>query len=297
MNALIEKEKRSIQFIRNANDLALQMNNDGFHVAFSGGKDSQVLYHLMEASGCKFKAHMQITTVDPPQLMKFIRSSYKNVSLHLPKENMSKLIERKGILPMRDVRYCCQEYKEFAGAGTCTCIGIRKYESNQRAKRNSIEISGNKGINYEIEGGKLIQRKVQFDLFEVSSETIITCVKGSDKIIISPIFQWTNRDVWSFLKENNIPTCELYRLGFHRIGCMFCPMASKKEKRLELKLFGNFAEKIYIKSIRTLMNQGKYQEFRSAEDVFMWWISNTNRDEWLLSQKYKKADLFNENAQ
>lgn len=42
-NQLIELERKAIRFIRNAERLALRMDERGFHVAFSGGKDSQVL--------------------------------------------------------------------------------------------------------------------------------------------------------------------------------------------------------------------------------------------------------------
>ena len=302
---LINKEKEAIKFIRNAEQLALQLSDEGFHVAFSGGKDSQVLYHLMELSGCKFTAHMQVTTVDPPQVMKFIRNNYPNVKLHLPKvydvekgiyvpTNMRKIILKHGILPMRNVRFCCQELKEQAGAGTCTCVGVRAAESSRRAKRKMVERYDKKKIpknkpDLEIQGCKLTEKpKQQFDLFEVKKDTIVTCVRGDDKVIISPIFKWSDADVWNWIRGNNIEYCELYDAGFTRIGCMFCPMRSGKTKRtIELKMFERMAEKIYIRAIRELMQQGKYQEFDTAEDVFMWWISNSNRDEFLAKQTNK----------
>ncbi len=83
---LLLKEKEAVKFIRNAYSLALDMNQNGFHVAFSGGKDSQVLYALMQETGCKFTAHMQVTSVDAPQLMKFVRANYPEVELHRPIE-------------------------------------------------------------------------------------------------------------------------------------------------------------------------------------------------------------------
>jgi hypothetical protein len=42
------------------------------------------------------------------------------------------------------VRWCCEEYKENAGAGKVTLIGIRHQESTRRAKRNEVEISSRK---------------------------------------------------------------------------------------------------------------------------------------------------------
>ncbi len=288
MKQLLRKEQEAIKFIRKAYSLACEMSDNGFHVAFSGGKDSQVLLALMEESGCKYSAHMQVTSVDPPQLIKFVREKYSNVQLHLPEKSMRKLILQKGMLPMRQSRFCCEKLKEHAGAGSCTCVGVRAAESPKRAKRSSIEISGMKGVGFEIDENNSLSCKPMFDLFEVQSETVITCISGRDKVIISPIFRWSDADVWNFIRGNRIEYCELYNMGFHRIGCMFCPMASAKEKAKELSLFRRHAEKIYIRSICELMERGKYSEFDTPEDVFFWWISNKNRDEWLAYNKMKK---------
>ena len=38
---------------------------EGYHVAFSGGKDSKVFYHLGKEEGVKFNAIYTLTNVDP----------------------------------------------------------------------------------------------------------------------------------------------------------------------------------------------------------------------------------------
>lgn len=291
-NQLIELERKAIRFIRNAERLALRMDERGFHVAFSGGKDSQVLLALVEMAGVKHHAEMQVTTVDSPNLMKFVRTYYPQVHLNLPKLNMRQLILKKKMLPTRQARFCCAFLKEQAGAGTCTCLGIRKAESSQRAKRHNVEVLGQR-IGYEIHDGQLHTIKGGEQLFETDTETKIYCVNGKDKVVISPIFEWSDKDVWDFIKGNNMPYCDLYDMGFHRIGCLFCPMASVKEKRKELELFPRFAEKVYIRAIRELMAQtGNYSNFDSPEQVFEWWISNENAADWL-SNKRNQQNLFN----
>ena len=66
---LQRKIDHPIDLLRRAEPLAMRMHPDGFHLAFSGGKDSQVLYHIAQMAGVKFKAHMQVTTIDPPEVM------------------------------------------------------------------------------------------------------------------------------------------------------------------------------------------------------------------------------------
>jgi hypothetical protein len=53
-------------------------------------------------------------------------------------------------------------------------------------------------------------------------------------------------------------------------------------------MFPRFAQKIYISAIKVLREKGTFQEFASSEDVFFWWISNKNRDEFLSNKRMKK---------
>ena len=144
---------------------------------FSGGKDSVALYHLAKMAGVKFKAHMQITNIDPPELMRFVRSQYPDVVLHRPEINIYKLIEKKKMLPIRTKRYCCAYLKEQAGGGTVTLLGIRAAESPRRAARNEVQIG-----NHRFSGS--------FDQFNRNKERDFACVGGKDKIMLSPIYRW-----------------------------------------------------------------------------------------------------------
>ena len=131
----------AVAFIRRAESLALKMDARGIHVAFSGGKDSQVLLALAEMAGVRHHAEMQLTSVDPPQVVRFVRENYPQVHLNRPRTTMYKLIIRKHILPTRIIRYCCSEFKEFAGRGSVTATGIRRAESVRRKKRTTTLMS------------------------------------------------------------------------------------------------------------------------------------------------------------
>ena len=247
----------SIRLLRKAQKLALTYDSDdGFFLAFSGGKDSQALYHVAKLAGVRFRAHMNFTSVDPPQVIRFVRTCYPDVITHAPVKSIFALAVDRGILPSMRIRWCCVDLKESAGAGKVTLIGIRKQESTRRAKRHEIEVS-NKQFSGDFAQFKKWQRKtisvkeaallrrmkregkkVNEDYFSVNQQDQVRCINGQDSILISPIFNWTEKDVWYFLNEVvRVPHCELYDQGYHRIGCILCPMSSPRQKQREMQDF------------------------------------------------------------
>jgi len=144
---------------------------EGYYLAFSGGKDSVVIYDLAVKAGVKFDAHYSITGVDPPELVKFIKQQYPDVKRHRPEETMWSLIERK-MPPTRIKRFCCEVLKEKGGNGRLVITGIRREESSKRAGRRMVE----------------------------------NCLKGrKGTIFLHPIIDWKESDVWQYIRENNIP--------------------------------------------------------------------------------------------
>lgn len=115
---------------------------EGYFVAFSGGKDSQCIYHLCEMAGVKFDAHYNVASVDPPELVHFIREKYPDVEREIPRDKdgqpvtMWNLIPQKLMPPTRIARYCCEHLKEKAGVGRMTVTGVRWAESRSRAEKH-----------------------------------------------------------------------------------------------------------------------------------------------------------------
>jgi len=73
---------------------------EGYYLAFSGGKDSVVIKALADMAGVKYDAHYSLTTVDPPELVRFIKEKHPEVEIVKPKLSMWKLIEKN-----RDAAY------------------------------------------------------------------------------------------------------------------------------------------------------------------------------------------------
>lgn len=159
------------------------------------------------------------------------------------------------------------EFKETAGAGRVTLIGIRKAESTRRAKRKEVEISDHKfqGTLEELDvyrealnekRRKKRSQKQGVNITNATDEQTVGCIHGKESLLISPIIDWTERDVWEFLNNViRVPHCELYDQGWHRIGCINCPMASPKQKQIEKERWPH-VRRNWIKAIMRIRSGG-----------------------------------------
>lgn len=267
---LARKIEYSVDLIRKSEKLALRLDpENGFYNTFSGGKDSQCLYHLVKIAGVKAKTHMNMTSVDPPEVIRFVKTQYPDVELIKPKMSIYEIAKKKYMLPTRVMRWCCAEFKETSGAGKVTLIGIRREESARRAKRGEISTS--------IKGKRIEET---FDQWSEHEEKMVTCVGGRDKILVSPILEWTEKDVWEFLRTNNIPHCRLYDMGYWRIGCICCPMSTYRQKIRDVKQYPH-VKRNWIKTIQWMIDNGHLNHnFKDPETCFKWWISGKSYEKF-----------------
>ena len=264
--SLQRKLLHGVDLLRKAEKLAFAYDSEnGFYLAFSGGKDSQCLYHVAKLAGVKFKAHMNLTSVDPPEVIHFVKSQYSDVELIKPKKSIYQAAVDIGILPTKRVRWCCKEFKESAGAGKVTLIGIRHAESSRRAARQEVEISEKK-YSGDLEGlevyrkernaqkrGRKPKNNREVTIVNADGERTLGCIRGQESLLISPIIEWTDDDVWNFLNTIGVAHCELYEQGWHRIGCIGCPMSPAKQKIIENKRWPH-VKRNWIKAIKAIRN-------------------------------------------
>lgn len=127
---------------------------EGYYLAFSGGKDSTCIKALADQAGVKYDAHYNATTVDPPELVRFIREHHPDVEIVKPDIPMRKLIVQKRMPPTRLVRYCCAYYKEKHGQDRVTLTGTRWAESSNRRNNQGVVtiFNGKAGVVAEENG-------------------------------------------------------------------------------------------------------------------------------------------------
>jgi phosphoadenosine phosphosulfate reductase len=244
---------------------------EGYYLAFSGGKDSQCIYHLAVEAGVKFDAHYNHTTVDPPELIYFIRKNYPDVSVDRPKETMWQLIIKNGGPPSRIQRYCCRELKERGGEGRVCVTGVRWAESVRRAKtRGLAEFMGRK-----------TKDKVLFNDNDSMRQMMENCqLKG--KYVLNPIIDWTDEDVWEYIRSRNIKYCELYDEGFKRLGCVGCPMSGMNGMTRDFERWPKYKAayiRAFEKAVARRKANGKPCSWQNGEDVFNWWVYSQNGQE------------------
>lgn len=223
---------------------------EGYYLAFSGGKDSQAVYHLVEMSGVKFDAHFNLTTVDPPELIHFIRAYYPDVEVHKPEKTMWQLIVENGMPPTRLIRYCCKVLKEGGGSGRKVITGVRWEESVKRSKRRMVEV----------------------------------CMKNDATTYLHPIIDWSEAEVWEYLNDvAKVPHCVLYDKGWHRIGCIGCPMGRANGMERQFEQYPTY-RRAYTNAFAKMIEERKRKglaekpNWDTPENVMHWWIHGKEKE-------------------
>jgi len=98
--------------------------------------------------------------------------------------------------------------------------------------------------------------------------------KDRTKSLLNPIIDWTDADVWSYIKTNHMPYCCLYDEGFDRIGCIMCPMAEKR-RHLDAERWPQY-KRAYIRAFQKMVDKriadGLPTEWCTGQEVYDWWM-------------------------
>lgn len=189
MTTLEKKVSQSVRLIRSV------YKAGNVIVAYSGGKDSDVMRHLCIEAKVPFTMVYNSTTIDPPYTIS--RNLSLGVKIQRPKYTFLELVARKG-LPSLTRRWCCELLKEQYIAPRLL-LGVRQAES--------------------------IKRKSRY--IEPTSCRVFRGKKKCDQIY--PLLTWSDDDISNYIINDSIKCHPLYYDDgiFNvnkRLGCIGCPL-------------------------------------------------------------------------
>lgn len=302
----IEKEKAAIERLK----AFVPKNGDPYFVCYSGGKDSDCIRILASLAGVPFELHHNLTTVDAPETISYVKSipgiiidkaRYANGK---PK-TMWNLIVRKKMPPLRYARWCCSELKEVGGKGRLKVTGVRWAESVARSKRSGlVQISGKSkstqkyleenGISHSINkfGGVVLNH----DNSE-SRRAVEHCYRTTSTLI-NPIIDWSDYEVWDFLRYYGCFGNPLYYCGQSRIGCVGCPLSGFRRMKLDFMQYPKY-KKLYISAFQKMVDErnrlGLFNNgvWGDGLSVFKWWTGD-NPEQLTMFSDSELEEIYND---
>lgn len=162
---------------------SIQKRYDGeIEIAYSGGKDSDVILQLAKEAGIRYRAIYKNTTIDPPGTLGHVREM--GVEILRAKVSFFYLVAQKGF-PSRFSRFCCEKLKEYKVLDK-SVIGVRKAESRKRDERY------NEPTQCRYYGAKTEKNHAE---------------------LIYPILEWTDEDVHNFIIDRKLKLAPIYYNG------------------------------------------------------------------------------------
>ena len=212
-------------------------------VAFSGGKDSIVMADLISKMPFAHVLHYYVSTIEPPDVVRFMRKHYPQVQFIKPIKTPEQLVRMKGILPTRHMRFCCTYLREMRSPpGRTVFVGVRREESFGRRKTQAVRQHSRK------------------------------------RTIVCPIIHWASDEIWAYIHDNKLPYPSIYDEGYKRTGCIGCPLIHRRLRerdflrypRVKQRWF-KMAEYVYgvLKE-----NDRLRPEWDSVETYWEWWMDS-----------------------
>lgn len=237
-------------------------------VAFSGGKDSTVVLHLARQVDKDIVAQWTNTGVESSETVKFCRSIPNLVELH-PEKTFWQCIDEFGWPVLKE--------KVVSDSVNC-CYWLKKKPGFEWAEKEKMEVV--------ITGMTAAESRVRAHLLARCGPLYIH--KETNQWRCHPIYDWSEREVWDYIKDNNIPYNEAYDHGCRRVGCL--PCTAYKNWQGELYRTNPQMYAIVVKKRSELTKDGTFGCKGLEQDEF-----KMNADEWELRAKEHKDGEKDEN--
>ena len=147
---------------------------------------------------------------------------------------------------MRHMRWCCELIKEAGGIDRRKVTGIRWAESPRRRKRRMFE----------------------------------ACYTHPGTFFLHPIIDWSDTEVWEYIRLKDLPYCSLYDEGLKRLGCVLCPFEPSRVTQANLQRFPKIVanwRRAFDRYYQVRIDRGTPLTFKNSEEYWQWWLSRKHR--------------------
>lgn len=292
-----EKIEKSKEALKLAAKMSRKYYGEALIISYSGGKDSSVMLDLAEhcLGPGDYEVMYSHTSADAPQTVQFIRAEFSRLSAkgvkctdYIPRYKdgtqitMWNLIPKKRMPPTRIVRYCCQKLKETSTPNRMCAVGVRKSESTGRHGRDIFAIRAKtkkKALYYTLEHAEEVYKESN----EINDPNwdcnLIKNMKQNNSVVVNPIYEWSDRDIWEYITEYSLKINPLYYppYNYKRVGCIGCPMATLEGVKKEFSDFPQYKQ-AYIKAFDRMIKErkkaGLINKWNNGNEVYHWWIND-----------------------
>jgi len=251
------------------------------YVAFSGGKDSTIMLHLVRKLYPNVEAVFVDTGLEYPEIKKFV-AGIDNVTVVRPKMPFNKVIKKYGYPIIskkvaRQIRDLQNPTDKNKATRKLYFEGIKKDGTKTKSfklplkwhflidapfkiSEKCCDVMKKEPINRYVKQSK--KKAFVGTMASDSNQREVGYLKtgcfNHNKGVCLPLAFWKEEDIWGYIKEFNLPYCTIYDTGVRRTGCMFCMFGVHLEKhpnRFELmknthpKLYNYCMNKLGIKKV------------------------------------------------
>ena len=210
-------------------------------ISYSGGIDSTVLLYLVRIIDKNRKGVFVNTTNEHLEILKFVKET-SNIETIVPKITFIEVVEKYGFpLVSKNIARMLNDLKH----------PTKKNAKSRKRWETGLNLKGNTAHFLLSEKWKFLinqpfdvtnkccyfLKKKPFKIYEKGGVIIGTlatesrdrkfsylrtgCINiATNKCI--PLAIWTKKDIWDFIKQNNIPYCKIYDMGESSTGCAYC---------------------------------------------------------------------------
>ena len=229
-------------------------NNGMVYVAFSGGKDSTVLLHMVRSMYPEVPAVFSNTGLEFPELVAFARST-ENVEEIRPKVTFMEIIEKHGypLISKLQAEYIERFKVTKSDKVKERLLGKDFIGRDGRIQKARFAISAKwhklidapfgvtskcckalkkdpmKAYNKRSKRSGYVGTMASESEMRRRSYLKTGCINYGQKLAM-PLSHWYDTDIWDYIAIFNVPYCDVIYKEYERTGCVFCAYGAHMDK-------------------------------------------------------------------